>query len=136
MKVNFTNLKSEFFELEKNFIYCLKKIGKNGDYILGKELKIFENKIKKFLNVKYVLGVGNWTEGMSMVCKALNLNSKDEIITVSNSFIATCGAISYAGCKPIYVDTGYKSILSNEDLPPTTLRFSSLLEYSNFLLNP
>ena len=41
-----------------------------------------------------------------------------------------------AGCKPIYVDTGYKSILSNEDLPPTTLRFSSLLEYSNFLLNP
>ncbi len=104
MKVNFTNLKSEFFELEKNFIYCLKKIGKNGDYILGKELKIFENKIKKFLNVKYVLGVGNWTEGMSMVCEALNLNSKDEIITVSNSFVATCGAISYAGCKPILID--------------------------------
>ena len=43
----------------------------------------FENKIKKFLNANYVLGVGNWTEGMIMVCKALNLSKQDEIITVS-----------------------------------------------------
>ena len=104
MKVNFINLKKEFFYLENDLIKCLKKIGKNGDYILGKELQIFENKVKKFLGTKYVLGVGNWTVGMSMVCKALNLKSKDEIITVSNSFIATCGAISYAGCKPVLVD--------------------------------
>ena len=50
------------------------------------------------------MGVGNWTEGMIMVCKALNFSKDDEIITVSNSFIATCGAISYAGCKPILID--------------------------------
>jgi dTDP-4-amino-4,6-dideoxygalactose transaminase len=104
MKVKFTDLKSEFFYLEKDLINSFKKIGKKGDYVLGKELEIFENKIKKFLNANYVLGVGNWTEGMIMVCKALNLSKQDEIITVSNSFIATCGAISYAGCKPIMVD--------------------------------
>jgi dTDP-4-amino-4,6-dideoxygalactose transaminase len=39
-----------------------------------------------------------------MVCKALNFRPYDEIITVSNSFIATCGAISYAGCKPVLID--------------------------------
>jgi dTDP-4-amino-4,6-dideoxygalactose transaminase len=60
--------------------------------------------VKKILGANYVLGVGNWTEGMVMLCRALNFTNNDEIITVSNSFIATCGAISYAGCKPVLVD--------------------------------
>ena len=104
MKVKFTDFKKEFFLLERDLCNSFKNIGRNGSYILGKDLKIFENKVKKNLGAKYVLGVGNWTEGMIMVCKALNFSKDDEIITVSNSFIATCGAISYAGCKPILID--------------------------------
>ena len=104
MKVKFTDFKKEFLSLEKDLINSFKNVGIRGDYIIGKELKIFENNVKKFLNTKYVLGVGNWTEGMIMVCKALNFKKNDEIITVSNSFIATCGAIAYAGCKPSLID--------------------------------
>lgn len=104
MKVRFTDFKKEFFSLEQDLINSLKDIGRKGNYVLGEDLKIFENKVKKILDAKYVVGVGNWTEGMVMVCKALNYGAKDEIITVSNSFVATCGAISYAGCKPVLVD--------------------------------
>ena len=104
MKVNFTDLKSEFEFYEDQLISSFKSVGKKGEYVFGSELTKFEKNIKNFLNVKYVLGVGNWTEGMIMVCKALNLKKNDEIITVSNSFIATCGAIAYAGCKPVLVD--------------------------------
>ena len=39
--------------------------------MLGNELKVFEKRIEKFLKVKHVLGVGNWTEGTVMVLKAL-----------------------------------------------------------------
>ncbi|WP_440675422.1 DegT/DnrJ/EryC1/StrS family aminotransferase [Candidatus Pelagibacter sp. HIMB1593] len=104
MKVNFTDLKSEFEFFEDQLISSFKSVGKKGEYVFGSELNKFETNIKKFLKVKYVLGVGNWTEGMVMVCKALNLKKNDEIITVSNSFIATCGAIAYSGCKPVLVD--------------------------------
>ena len=104
MKVNFTDLKSEFEFFEDQLISSFKSVGKKGEYVFGSELTKFETNIKKFLKVKYVLGVGNWTEGMVMVCKALNLKKNDEIITVSNSFIATCGAIAYSGCKPVLVD--------------------------------
>ena len=89
MKVNFTDLKSEFEFYEDQLISSFKSVGKKGEYVFGSELTKFEKNIKNFLNVKYVLGVGNWTEGMIMVCKALNLKKNDEIITVSNSFIAT-----------------------------------------------
>ncbi len=104
MKINFTDFRSEFKFFEKDLIKKFKLIGRQGDFILGKELVKFEKKISKFLKVKYVLGIGNWTEGMIMSCKALNFSKDDEIITVSNSFIATCGAIAYADCKPILVD--------------------------------
>ena len=50
--------------------------------------------------------MGNWTEGTVMVLKALGYNPGDEIITVSNSFIATCGAIAYSGQIPKLVDVG------------------------------
>ena len=104
MKIKFTDFKSEYKYFKKNLFNSLDKVGKAGEYVFGNELLKFENNIKKFLKVKYVLGVGNWTEGMIMLCKSLNLKKTDEIITVSNSFIATCGAIAYHGSRPVLVD--------------------------------
>ncbi len=106
MRVNFTNFPREFKILKKELNQKFNKISSEGQYILGKELKTFEKNVKKYLKVKHVLGVGNWTEGTIMVLKALGYKPNDEIITVSNSFIATCGAIAYAGMTPKLVDVG------------------------------
>jgi len=106
MRITFTNFPKEYKILKKELIQKLDKIGSLGQYVLGDELKIFEKKIEKLLRVKHVLGVGNWTEGTVMVFKALGYKKGDEIITVSNSFIATCGAISYSGLTPKLVDVG------------------------------
>lgn len=104
MQIKFTDFKSEFKFFKKDISNSLNKVGIAGEYVFGKELNTFENNLQKFLKVKYVLGVGNWTEGMVMLCKALDLKKGDEIITVSNSFIATCGAIAYQGSKPVMID--------------------------------
>ncbi len=106
MNVKFTNFPTEFKFLKKEFFKKFNIIGKKGHYILGEELKDFEKNIEKYLKVKHVLGVGNWTEGTVMVLNALGYNKGDEIITVSNSFIATCGAIAYGGLIPKLVDIG------------------------------
>ena len=106
MKVKFTNFPKEFKFLKNELIKKFNKIGSKGHYVLGEELDIFEKNIQKFLKVKHVIGVGNWTEGTVMVLKALGYKKGDEIITVSNSFIATCGAIAYAGLVPKLVDVG------------------------------
>lgn len=104
MKVKFTNFEKEFKFLKKELIHKFTSLGNKGEYVLGEELKNFEKNIEKKLSVKHALGVGNWTEGTIILLKALNLKKNDEIITVSNSFIATCGAISFAGFKPVLVD--------------------------------
>ena len=106
MIVKFTNFPKEFKILKKELNKKFNKIGSKGHYVLGEELKNFETNVQKFLKVKHVLGVGNWTEGTVMVLKALGYKRGDEIITVSNSFIATCGAIAYEGLVPKLVDVG------------------------------
>jgi dTDP-4-amino-4,6-dideoxygalactose transaminase len=104
MRINFTNFPQEFKLLKKELIKKFINLGNKGEYVLGSELEKFERNIEKYLNVKHAIGVGNWTEGTIMLLKALDFKKDDEIITVSNSFIATCGAIAFGGCKPILVD--------------------------------
>ena len=104
MNVPFVYFSREYKFLKKKLNAKFNKLGSQGQYVLGEELKVFEENVKKLLKVKYVLGVGNWTEGMIILIKALGYKLNDEIITVSNSFIATCGAITFAGLKPRLVD--------------------------------
>ena len=71
MKVKFTNFPKEFKILKRELNKKFNKIGNLGEYILGDELKNFEKDVQKFLKVKHVIGVGNWTEGAIMAFKAL-----------------------------------------------------------------
>lgn len=73
MRIKFTDFKREFNLFKKDITNSINKVGNSGEYVFGRELTKFEKSVKKFLRVKYVLGVGNWTEGMVMVCKALDL---------------------------------------------------------------
>ena len=55
MKISFYNYKSLYLNNQKSY---LRKIDKNlitGEFILGKELEKFEEKVCKYLNVKYCL---------------------------------------------------------------------------------
>ena len=81
----------------------MKKIIKNNDFTLGKEVDIFENNIKT-LNQKYVVAVGSGTDALMLSLKCLGIKEGDEVITTPYTFYATIGAIVTAGAKPIFVD--------------------------------
>ena len=60
---NYTfNYKKNSRELKKIF----HQISSKGAYILQSDLENFENEIKKYTKSKYVLGVGNATDGMQL----------------------------------------------------------------------
>ena len=76
----------------------------SGSYILGKQLSKFENNYSEVENVKHAIGVGSGLDALLLIIKALNINSGDEIIVPSNTFIATWLAISKAGGIPVPVE--------------------------------
>ena len=57
MKVKFTDFSKEFKTYKKDILKTFIKVGNSGEYIFGNELLKFESNIKKFLKIKYALGL-------------------------------------------------------------------------------
>ena len=104
MQVPFNFLKQEIAS-EKNIILnLLNSVIDSGIYILGENVKNLENRLMNYLGVKYVVTVNSGTDALILSLRAANIKQGEEIITVSNTFIATIEAIVAVGAKPVYVD--------------------------------
>ena len=103
MKVNYSYLGRQFSNCE-DLWRNLKKFVKTGDFTLGKELYKFEKNFSKLIGTKYAIGVNSGTDAIKLSLRALNIKPGDEVITAANTFVATVGAITEIGAKPVFVD--------------------------------
>ena len=104
MKVRYSYLRQQFSNCD-DLWKDLKKFVKTGDFTLGKPLKIFEQKFAKLIGTKYAIGVNSGTDALKLPLKAIGIQAGDEVITAANTFVATVGAITELGAKPVFVDT-------------------------------
>ena len=103
MKVRYSYLKEQFSNC--NDLWAnLKKFVATGDFTLGKELEKFEKNFSKLIGTKYAVGVNSGTDAIKISLRALNIGYGDEVITAANTFVATVGAITEIGAKPVFVD--------------------------------
>ncbi len=103
MKVRYSYLRQQFSNCN-DLWKKLKKFVHTGDFTLGKELKVFEKKFANLIGTKYAIGVNSGTDAVKLSLKALNIKNGDEVITAANTFVATVGAITEIGAKPVFVD--------------------------------
>lgn len=76
----------------------------SGSYILGKNLKTFENNFSKFLKAKYGVGVNSGYDALYLSLKCLNLPKNTEVIMSSCSYIAALNAVIANNLKPVLVE--------------------------------
>ena len=103
ININHSYLVEQFFDYKKIFNKIEKTI-KKADYTLGDEVDKFEKNISNRMGSKFTISVGNGTDALFLVLKALNIGSGDEVITTPYTFIATVASIVTAGAKPVFVD--------------------------------
>ncbi len=103
MKVRYSYLKQQFSKSGDLWIR-LKKFVSTGDFTLGKELEKFEKNFARLIGSKYAVGVNSGTDAIKLSLKTLNIKPGDEVITAANTFVATVGAITEIGAKPVFVD--------------------------------
>ncbi len=114
--IKFLNITKENNDYKKILLNKTKKIINSSQFILGKEVETFENKLKDFLKTKYVIGVSNGTAALYLCLKFLNLKKDDEVLTVSNSYLSTVSTIVLSGAKPVLVDVDESLNISIKDL--------------------
>jgi len=83
-----------------------KEIGKRlvDEEVMGVKSGTIEKNIGRILRKSYVLGVSSGTTALQFANIALGIGPKDEVITVSNTYIGSLLAISNTGATPKLVD--------------------------------
>jgi dTDP-4-amino-4,6-dideoxygalactose transaminase len=77
----------------------------NGNvYILGEEVKAFEQEFADYIGVGHGIGVANGTDAIHLALRALELGPDDEVITTAHTAIATIAAVTMSGCKVVLAD--------------------------------
>ena len=103
IKVPFNYLPIEFKNNSKIFSRW-KRLISSTQFTLGPYIKNFENKFSKYVGAKYCISTNNGTDALILCLKSIGIKKGDEVITVTNTFYATVGAIVAVGATPILVD--------------------------------
>ena len=70
----------------------------------GEKVNLFEKKISKLLNIKYVLATNSGTSSLFLALKVLGVTENEEVIVPTLTFIATVNSIKYNNADPIFMD--------------------------------
>ena len=99
MKIEFNNIYKQDKPLFNRFIENTKKIFKKGNFILGNEVRMFENQFSSYTKNKFCVSCANGSDALYIAIKSLNLNHFHEIIIPDMTYIATASAVINNGCK-------------------------------------
>jgi dTDP-3-amino-3,4,6-trideoxy-alpha-D-glucose transaminase len=73
-------------------------------FILGPELSAFEHELADYLGTGHAIGVGNGTDAITLVLRALGVGPGDEVVVPSFTFYASAEAIPPTGARPVFCD--------------------------------
>lgn len=106
--IPFLDLKSINAQYEDELKAAASRVIDSGWYIMGQELKFFEQEFADYCGTKHALGVANGLDALILVLRAWKelgkLKDGDEVIVPANTYIASVLAISENKLKPVLVE--------------------------------
>ena len=104
IEVQFNDLSRIHTPLRTLFREKLDSAISDSNYVLGVEVREFENRLATLEGVGYAVGVNNGTSAIELALRALGIVAGDEVLTTPFTFVATTFAILELGAVPVMVD--------------------------------
>lgn len=102
--IRINDFSTEPEELRKYEMEAVDRVFRSGSFILGNELRQFEEAWAKFCGAGFCAGTANGTEAIELGLRALDIGPGDEVITTPTTAIGTIMAIAHAGATPVLAD--------------------------------
>ena len=102
--MKFTDVNPFNKKIQNKINKAIYKTIKKKDFILGNNVKKFENKFSNLSNTKYAIGCATGTDALILSLKALNLKKNHEIIIPGMSYISTGLSVLLNNNKIIFAD--------------------------------
>jgi len=75
-----------------------------GWFVLGPEVDAFEREFAAASGAAHAIGVGNGTDAIALILRALGIGAGDEVITTPLSAAYSAIAVLMAGARPVFAD--------------------------------
>ncbi|NTU83721.1 MAG: DegT/DnrJ/EryC1/StrS family aminotransferase [Chloroflexales bacterium] len=104
MHVPFGDLARQAVDLGDELTGALARVAVGGWYVLGAEVRAFEEEFAAYCGAASSIGVASGFEALYLALAALGVGPGDEVITVANACVYQAAAILQAGARPVFVD--------------------------------
>jgi dTDP-4-amino-4,6-dideoxygalactose transaminase len=103
-KIPFIDLRPAHRALESKILAVFRSAVRRNDFILGEEVRRFEEEFARSGRYRHAVGVSSGTSALFLALRAVGINSGDGVLTSPFTFYATAAAVVYAGGRPEFVD--------------------------------
>lgn len=102
MKIPFLDLKRQYQPIKEEIDESIQRVVDSQNFILGDEVRIFEEKLANYCGAKHAIGVASGTDAILLSLKGHGVSN--DVITSTFTFFATAGAIYNAHTNPQFAD--------------------------------
>ena len=80
------------------------EVVRSGRLALGPKVAEFERLTAEYTGAEHAVAVNSGTSGLHLLCRAVGLGPRDEVVTTPFSFVASTNCFVYEGATPVFVD--------------------------------
>jgi len=102
--VSFTGFPAQFSEERDELLAAVTAVFERGDFVGGRDVAALEDELAAWLDAAHVVAVNSGTDALLFALVAAGVKPGDDVITPSNSFIASTATIVHVGAKPVFAD--------------------------------
>lgn len=104
MKIMANRMDRGFFRYQKEFEDKALEVLRSGWYVLGQEVKSFEEEFAAYTGGGYCVGLASGLDALWIAFRVLGIGAGDEVIVQGNTYIASVMGITMNGATPVIVE--------------------------------
>lgn len=104
MKIMANRMDRGFFRYQKEFEDKALEVLRSGWYVLGNEVKSFEEEFAAYTGGGYCVGLASGLDALWIAFRVLGIGPGDEVIVQGNTYIASVMGITINGATPVFVE--------------------------------
>ena len=103
-QIPLVDVKAQYAPLVPRLQAAFAEVLESGKFILGPNVKAFEEEAASYLGVPETIGVANGTDALVLVLDAMGIGPGDEVICPAFTFYATAESIARRGATPVFAE--------------------------------
>lgn len=102
--ITMVDLKRQYQRIKPEIDVAIQNVIDSTVFVKGPVVKMFEENLAEYLEVKNAIGVANGTDALQIALMALGLEQDDEVIVPNFTYVASAEVIALLKLKPVLVD--------------------------------